>query len=131
MLLLNGFWQVFAGGMIGVVVIELLKVVAWLNTGTFERKYNKLPYWGAIAAFLLLAGLSAVVDGVDQIPLKRVVQLGMNAPAIFGGLATAARLRKQTNRAKKQAAAFMGEMIPEVAKTPSRWSRFVDAMAWA
>lgn len=119
---LNGFWQVFAGGMLGVIVIELLQVASWRKTGKWVQNYRDPAYWITTGCLLIASGFLAAVNGTEQVTLLKALQLGVNAPALFAGYASASdSVRK--HRQKK--AGFVAER-----KTLTPWQRILEMRAW-
>jgi hypothetical protein len=86
---LNGFYQVFGGGALGVALVELLKIASWRDLDTIADKYGKWRYWVCTLALVVASGVVAALNGVEQVPLVKAVQLGINAPALVGAWATA------------------------------------------
>lgn len=119
---LDGFLEVFAGGMLGVVLVELLKVAAWKNSGKLTEKYSQPMYWIATGALLVVSGFVAALNGIDHVPIVKVIQLGINAPAIVAGYAsssTSARKRRRTQ------AGFIA-----AGGNPTRLERISELLAW-
>ena len=121
-MILNGFLQVFGGGMIGVILVELLKIASWLKTGKMEERYSERKYWFAFSALLVISGCIAAFNGTDHVPVLKAVQLGINAPAIVAGYSsgsTAARNRRQNH------AGFIAG-----AAGPTRVQRWTELLSW-
>ena len=125
MIQLNGFVQVFAGGTLGVVLVELLKVASWKNTGKFTEKYSQPLYWVATGALLVVSGAVAVLNGIEHVAALKAIQLGINAPAIGAGYTSGST---SARRRKHKRAGFMPTGGP--AATPSRWQRLTELLAW-
>jgi hypothetical protein len=122
MMNLNGFLQVFAGGMSGVVVVELLQFASWRNTGKLGQNYRSPEYWGMTAVLVIVSGFITVVYGTEQVPMMKAMQLGVGAPALFAGFASA-----KTGRARKGKAGFVGLRQDG---PPSPWRRLLEMRAW-
>ncbi len=101
---LNGFWQVFLGGMLGPVLVELIKLAAWRDKAKIAAKYRQRNYWIATGALLIVSGVVVVINGVDHVALREAVQLGINAPAIVAGYANVSVARRQ-----RKGAGFIAE----------------------
>lgn len=87
-MILNGFW-VFVGGMLGPLLMELVKIAAWRNLRKVSNYYRRPLYWVGTAALFVLGGAFAALNGTDHVPVLRALQLGIAAPAIIAGYATA------------------------------------------
>jgi hypothetical protein len=93
-MILNGMWAVFGSGMLGPVLMELVKVGAWQDPAKVSDHYRRPTYWIATAALFLVGGIVAVLNGTDHVPIMRAVQLGIAAPGIIVGFLTATPSRK-------------------------------------
>ncbi len=93
---LNGVWQVFLGGALGGVLVELVKLGT--SGDTIAAKYKRAEYWLLALALWVAGGIVAVINGVDHVPLQRAVQLGIAAPALVSGWATAKSAKAQTRK---------------------------------
>ncbi len=102
---LNGVRLVFIGGMLGPVLVELVKLAAWQDKAKIAEKYSHLGYWIATGALLVVSGVVAVLNGTDHVSLIKAVQLGINAPAIVAGYASASKARRGR---QQQSAGLMG-----------------------
>ena len=94
---LNGYLCVFLGGMAGPVVLELVKITAWHDLNKMKSKYRKPVYWISFLALLLVSGFVVVLNGIDHVELAKAVELGINAPAIVAGYATASASGKNNH----------------------------------
>jgi hypothetical protein len=122
---LNGFAPVFFVGMVGVVLVELLKVASWKNTGKFTEKYSQPMYWIATAALLVVSGAVAALNGTEHVSALKAIQLGINAPAIVAGYASGST---SARRRKLKRAGFMSE--GKVPPKPTGWQRLTQLVAW-
>lgn len=102
---LSGFWQVFLGGMLGPFLMELVKITAWQSATEVAERYRKPLYWVGTAALFILGGAVAVLNGIEHVPILRAVELGIAAPAIISGYATASGPRRRR---------FMGDRRPGI-----------------
>jgi hypothetical protein len=123
---LNGFWPVLGGGMLGPVLVELIKLAAWQNKTKIAEKYSHPGYWIATFALLLVSGTVAVINGTDHVPLIKAVQLGVNAPAIVAGYASASTARR---RRQQQSVALVAGAAAEPQKK-SFAARTADLLSW-
>lgn len=127
---LNGVYQVFLGGMLGTVLVELVKIAAWRDKEMFKEKHLNWTYVFAVSALLLLSGFVAVINGIHHVSLVNAVQLGISAPAIVSGYATASNAREQKKAADVPNAELVG--LPKdqrIAKT-SFTQRMTALLAW-
>lgn len=92
---LNGFWPVFLGGMLGPLLLELVKLAAWRDVDKIRTKYSQPGYWIGTAALFVVAGFVVVINGVEHVTILHAVQLGINAPAIVAGYANASVARRK------------------------------------
>lgn len=121
---LNGFWQVFFGGMLGPILLELVKIAGWKNAKKDLGIYREPLYWVSTAALLVLAGIVVALNGVSQVPVVHAIELGIGAPAIIAGYATASTSRQSPG------AGFMGG---PTAGTPDKKplpARMRELLAW-
>lgn len=90
--------RVFFGGMGGALLVELVKLVGWRNRDDIGERYKSGRYWIGTGALFLLSGLVAVWKAGAHASLEQAVQLGIDAPALVGGYATAhvSRRRRRT-----------------------------------
>ena len=95
MIELNGVVQVFLGGSLGSVLLELIKIISWQDKKKLDEAYTRVIYWVATIGLFVLSGIVAVLNGIDHVKLLSAVQLGVNAPAIVAGYASAASKRKK------------------------------------
>jgi hypothetical protein len=93
-IVLDGFRTVFLGGALGWLLVELAKFGLAAYQGTIQGRYKTLPFWIGAVALIFVSGVVAVLNGVENVPLVKAVQYGINAPAIVSGLATAQKARK-------------------------------------
>ena len=121
MIQLNGFWQVFAGGMLGVVLVELLQLVSWRQTGKLTQNYRAPLYWISTGALLVVSGVVAALNGTEHVPILKALQLGLNAPALLAGYASG-----KSSRARKKQAGFVGQRQG----TSGLWQRLLELRAW-
>ncbi len=130
---LNGFYPVFFAGMLGGVMVELLKVASWLNNpdqlgSKLLARYRLLVYWVALFALLLVSGVVTVSNGTDKVSLLRAVQLGMNAPAIVAAYATASVSGRKNKPKEYKPAKFIGKAAAE--ETPGNRPSLMELLAW-
>ena len=93
-MILNGILAVFLFGMVGPLLLELVKLIAWRDPAKVSDYYRRPSYWVATAAVFLVGGAVAVLNGIDHVPVMRAVQLGIAAPGIIAGYATASPSRQ-------------------------------------
>ena len=124
MILLDGPIAVFIGGALGPILIELSK---YALSSSETAKYKKSEFWLGFLALLLVSGVVAVVNGIDHVPLIRAVQLGINAPAIVAGLATASKLK---NSQRKRRRGITQDTDQPVERTFPYWKRLFDVQSW-
>lgn len=86
---LNGFLQVFVGGMLGPFLVELVKLSKWRNGREIAARYRQAGYWVATLSLLVLGGLVTSMHGVEHVPPLRAVHLGTAAPLLVGAWASA------------------------------------------
>ena len=88
------FWKLFFEGMIGPLVLELIKIAAWQDKAKVAARYFDFTYWFGTGALFILAGLVVAVMNVGRpVSLLQAAQLGINAPAIACGWASARSAR--------------------------------------
>jgi len=118
---LNGVVQVFLGAMLGPVMLELVKLSAWRDKEKIADKYKRPLYWLLTGVLVVVSGFVAVLNGVEHVPLLRAVLLGIDAPAIIAGYASAS-----TSRARVSAhrAGFISLPEDQQEKT------WVDLLSW-
>jgi hypothetical protein len=95
----------------GPLLLELVKLIGWQDSELISARWGSWKYWVGTAALFLLSGAIAVLKCGNQASLAHAVQLGINAPAIVGGFATASTTRKR----KRNPERFMGmpqRMLP-------------------
>lgn len=124
---LNGYWQVFLGGMLGPVLVEFIKLAAWRDKARIAAKYCQWKYWIATGALLLVSGLVVVINGIDHVALQTAVQLGINAPAIVAGYANASVARRQR---KPVPAGFVANAAESIIERKSFLQRTAELLAW-
>ncbi|HHT9126075.1 MAG TPA: hypothetical protein ACFYD6_09690 [Candidatus Brocadiia bacterium] len=124
---LNGFLQVFLGGMLGPVLVEFVKLAAWRDGAKIAEKYCQWSYWIATVALLFVSGIVVVINGVDHVTLKKAVQLGINAPTIVAVYANASVARRQR---KANRAAFMGIAAEPTNDRKGFLQRTTELLAW-
>ena len=100
---LNEPYQVFLGGMLGPVLFELLKIAAWRDKAKIDEKYSHPVYWICTGALLVVSGMVAVLSSTGHMTLLEAIQLGVNAPTIVAGYATA----KMNQRRREGAGAHL------------------------
>jgi hypothetical protein len=96
------FWKLFFEGMLGPLLLELIKIAVLQDGRKIVARYSEVRYWVATATLFILSGLVVAIMNVGHpVSLLQAAQLGMNAPAIAGGWATArtARTRQRDDRA--------------------------------
>ena len=93
-MILNGIWAVFACGMLGPLLMELVKIGAWQDAAKVSDRYRRPTYWIATAALFLVGGIVTVLNGTDHVPIMRAVQLGIAAPGTLVSFLTALPSRK-------------------------------------
>jgi len=119
---LNGFLEVFGGGMLGVILVELLKVASFKTTGKLAEKYGEPMYWIATGALLVVSGCVAALNGTEHVSVIKAIQLGINAPAIVAGYASGSTAARQHNQ--NQAGFIAG------AVKPTRSQRVTELLSW-
>lgn len=119
---LTGFWPLFFGGMLGPLLLELVKLTAWRDPAKIKEHYEETKYWIGTAALFVLAGLVVAIfsDG-DHTSLRQAAQSGMNAPAIVWGYASVQAKRK---------APFIGAIAGQKEPPKGFFQRMVELMAW-
>jgi hypothetical protein len=91
-----GFWNLLLEGMLGALILELIKIAAWQDSAKIAARFSDVTYWIGTGAVFILAGLVVAVMNVGHpISLLQAAQLGINAPAIASGWASARTARKQ------------------------------------
>jgi hypothetical protein len=123
---LNGFWQIFFGGMLGPVLLELVKLAAWQDKIKIKQRYGDFRYWIGTAAFFLLAGIVTVINGVEHVQVAKAVEFGIGAPALISGYVTASATRRQ-RRAAAARAGFVGSLA---GATPPQKPSALDLLSW-
>jgi hypothetical protein len=120
LMILNGPFQVFIGGALGWVLVQLAKfgLAAVNGSSPLDQKYFSLLFWAGAISLIIVSGVCAILNGVEGVPLIKAVQFGINAPAIISGLATESKLR----RARK----------PTIGMAPNRnkWMEAFLAQSW-
>jgi hypothetical protein len=96
---LNGPISVFIGGALGALLLELIKIAAWRDGTKLRYKYTSGTYIISTIALFIVAGIVAILNGVEHVSLLRAAQLGINAPAIVAGYASASVARQTKKRA--------------------------------
>src|SRR5258706_3775242 len=84
-------YEVFLWGVAGPVLMELVKIAGWRDLRKVTIGYTNPIYIVSTVALLILGGVVAWLNGTDHVPVMRAVQLGIGAPAILAGYATASR----------------------------------------
>lgn len=119
------FWNLFFEGMLGPLVLELIKIAAWQNKAKVAARYSDVTYWIGTIPLFILAGLVVAVMNVGQtISLLQAVQLGINAPAIAGGWASA----RSARLTRSGRASFIGGVAQ--ASHEGTIDRLVQVLAW-
>jgi hypothetical protein len=125
---LNGFWPVFGGGMLGPVLVELLKIASMRDTGKLTLNYKEPLYWIATVALLLVSGTVAVLNGIDHVSIQKAVQLGINAPALVAAYANASSARKARKKIPNVA---VGDAALAQVQTPGTiLDRTAEVLSW-
>jgi hypothetical protein len=109
---LDGIGWVFLGGMGGALLLELVKLVGWRDQDVISARYKSWKYWVGTLALFLVSGAVAVWKCGSHATLEHAVQLGIDAPAIVGGFATASTTRRKMKRPERFAPVPQG-MPPE------------------
>ncbi len=122
MIQLNGFWPVFAAGGAGFVLLEMIQVASWRKTGKWAHNYQSPGYWITAVCLFVVSGCGAAFNGTEQVTVIKAIQLGISAPALFAGFASASEARRKHNANK---AGFMAAR-----ETLSPWQRLVAMRAW-
>jgi hypothetical protein len=120
----NGICQVFFGGILGPVLLELVKLAAWREKTKICEKYRQWNYWIATIALLIVSGIVTVINGIEHVSLQRAIQLGINAPAIVAGYANASVARRS------HAAGLPDPHAKLVVKPKSFLQRTTELIAW-
>lgn len=121
---MNGFWPVFFAGLLGPLLVELIKLAAWRDVEKMRTKYSQPLYWIGTAALFVVAGIVVVINGVEHVKILHAVQLGINAPAIVAGYANASVARK------KLKANFIGALSTQNPPTKGLMQRMTELLAW-
>lgn len=125
---LNGFVQVFLGGMLGPLLVELIKLAAWRDKVKIKEKYKHWNYWIATTGLLLASAVIVVLNGTDHVSALKAVQLGVNAPAIVAGYANASVTRRSR---KKIRAAGLPQPAAKIVDGPkSLFQNTTELMSW-
>lgn len=122
MLELNGFWPVFAAGGAGFVLLEMIQVASWRTTGKWMHNYRTPGYWASAFCLFVVSGCGAAFNGTEQVTVITAIQLGISAPALFSGFASAAEARRKATTNK---AGFMAAR-----ETLNPWQRLLAMRAW-
>ena len=85
---LHGWWQVFAGGALGPLLVEVVKL-SQMNRAQLRRKTRYWQYWVLAALLLVVGGIVTVAHGSEEMKLWTAMQLGASAPLLVGALANA------------------------------------------
>lgn len=109
---LDGIGWVFLGGMGGPLLLELVKLAGWRDRDLIAARYGSGKYWIGTLALFLLSGAVAVWKCGNHTTLEHAVQLGIDAPAIVGGLASASTTGRKRKRPERWMAVPQG-MPPE------------------
>jgi hypothetical protein len=128
------FWRLFFEGMLGPLILELIKIAVLQDGRKIVARYSEARYWVATAGLFIVSGLVVAVMNVGHpVSLLQAAQLGINAPAIAGGWAsahTAARLREE----RDEGAGFIAGHANDVGRgQPSRGGnidRWAQILAW-
>lgn len=83
-LVLNGFWQVYAMGVFGGFLAELLKL--YKDRGKTRRSTYSGLDWIVTGLMILVSGIMATLYGVTNISGLLALQLGASAPLFIGRL---------------------------------------------
>jgi len=113
---LHGFLQIFFGGVVGALVIEVYRI--WWRLKHARPLKKLLLYIVAILSNLLLGGLVAIIQGMPEVTLRVAAHLGMTAPALVSILATRANRRRQESSLR---------IAPEPVKT---LPAILEALSW-
>ena len=85
---LHGWWQVFSGGALGPLLVEVVRL--WqMNHSQRRIRTRHWEYWVLAAALLAIGGIVTVAHGTAEMKLLTAIQLGASAPLFVGALATA------------------------------------------
>ena len=106
---LNGWLEVFLGGMAGPIAVEIAKL-AQMEKARIPRLYTRAAYWVLSFPLVLLGGVVAIAHG-PEMSLLTAMQLGATAPLVVAALAS----RKPPE----------ASLMPELQR-PSGW----DLMRW-
>ena len=124
MIELNGAFQVFFGGVLGPVLVELVKLASSPYTGMTRTRYRRWSYWIPTVALLIVSGAVTVIQGVEHVTLLRAVQLGINAPLLVAAWANHT-VAKQNQQAIER---FMPPMPRE--SDDSFITRIANSLSW-
>jgi hypothetical protein len=127
MIELNGIMQVFLGGMVGPFLLELAKIASWRDGSVVQEKYRQTSYWIGTLALFFLAGIVAVLNGVDKIPIVRAAILGIGAPATVAAWASG-RVAHLSKRVKSGFAPT--ETHEETGSSSGNMNKWADLMSW-
>lgn len=121
------FWTLFFEGMLGPLILELVKIAAWHDKRKTAARYSDPTYWIGTGALFFLAGFVVAITNLGHpVSLLQATQLGINAPAIACGWASAQSAR--ANQPKAEKAGFIG-LIAKPAPGGS-FDRLAQVLAW-
>jgi len=123
MIELDGFFQVFLGGMLGQLLLELVKIASWSDGAVVASKYRQVTYWIGIGALFLVSGIVTVLNGTHDVPLVRAAVLGISAPATVAAWAGGRTNRRRPPRGRASFAP------PDVGGQEQQRSNAIDKVA--
>jgi hypothetical protein len=107
-----GFWEVFAAGSFGGVLLEILRWWRLRESSELPTFSNSPLYWSITLAMICAGGALATLYGVDTRNALMVTNIGASAPALIAALATPGAVEvKRTTRSIDGAA---DSRLPEI-----------------
>jgi hypothetical protein len=82
----SGFWPIFALGMLGGLLVELLRWWRLRESSDFPKYAYSPWYWGLTVAMVLAGGLVTILYGLEETTAILPVNLGAGTPAIISAL---------------------------------------------
>ena len=122
MVTLNGIRDVFLGGALGPVLVELLKIAALGDGRKVAFRWRRISYWIGTFAIFVVSGIVTVLHGVQNVPLLTAVQLGTSAPLLVGAWASAKSVRERPTDKQR--------FLPEMPSEDGRIASFARLFSW-
>lgn len=86
-MVVEGMWPLFGCGVLGGLLVELLRWWKLRESETFPS-YSRSPfYWLITLAMILAGGFISVLYGLEPRNALMAVNIGASAPAVIGALA--------------------------------------------